>query len=139
MGYDPNEAELGAALAQGSVTRAVAALGGDEETFRADVATWFFDVVSGSTPATGWAARDTLDEGLEIVKTLVRDWIATASASKPVAVDYADEIRRLPSLSNEAALAMLAKIDDAQRLARTNVSPALVSDLIRMALTGRAA
>lgn len=138
MGYDPNEAELGAALAQGSVTRAIAALGGDEETFRADVATWFFDVIAGSTPESNWASRDTLDEGLEIVKTLVRDWVAAGAAAKPIAVDYTEEVRRLPALAPDTAIAMLSKLDDAQRLARTNVSPAMVSDLVRMALTGRA-
>lgn len=140
MGYDPNEAELGAALAQGSVTRAVAALGGEEETFRADVASWFFDVIAGSTPEGTWATRDTLDEGLEILKTLVRDWLAlqVAPNARMSAVDYIDELRRLPQLEAPHALAMLAKIDDAQRLARTNVSPAMVSDLVRMALTNRA-
>jgi hypothetical protein len=33
----------------------------------------------------------------------------------------------------------LSKITEAQRLARTNVSPALVGDIVRMALTNTAA
>jgi hypothetical protein len=31
---------------------------------------------------------------------------------------------------------VLAKVTDAQRLARTNVSPAFVGEIVRMALTG---
>ena len=141
MEYGEEEAALGAALGQGSVTRAVAALDEDEESLRAGVARWFFDVVDGSTPEGTWATRDTLDEGLEIVKSLVRDWIALSSAGDRAplaAVDYADELRGLPALEPKYAVAALAKIDDAQRLARTNVSPAMVADLVRMTLTSRA-
>ena len=141
MEYGEEEASLGAVLGQGSVTRAIAALDEDEESLRAGVARWFFDVVDGSTPEQGWATRDTLDEGLEIVKSLVRDWVAVSNGGDGtplVAVDYADEIRALKPLEAKYAVAALSKIDDAQRLARTNVSPAMVADLVRMSLTGRA-
>lgn len=137
-GYDEAQAALGASLAQGSVTRAMAALADDEEQLRAQVARWFFDAASGRTPAGGWATRETLDEGLEILKTLVRDWIALSDAGRGaplLAVDYAEDLRGLPAVSAERALSMLAGITEAQRLARTNVSPALVGDFVRMAVT----
>lgn len=141
LGRDEQAAALGASLGQGSISRALAALGDDEESLRARVAQWFFDVVAGKTPEETWATRETLGDGLEVLKSLVRDWAALAAAGKDAplsAVDYATEIRKLPVLGANDALAMLAKIDDAQRIARTNVSPAMVSELVRMALTARA-
>jgi DNA polymerase III delta prime subunit len=141
MGQDAERAELGASLGQGSVTRALAALGDDEESLRAKVAQWFSRVIEGTTPEETWATRDTLDEGLEVLKTLVRDWTAIANIGSDAplaAVDYASELRKLPAIAPSDSLAMLAKIDDGQRLARTNVSPAMVCELVRMALTGRA-
>jgi len=141
MGYDEEGAQLGASLGQGSVTRAVAALGDDEETLRSAIATWFFRVIDGETPEEGWATRETLDEGLDVVKSLVRDWIALAAAGDRatlVSVDYRTELRSLPRLNYSETIAIMDKLDDAQRLARTNVSPNMVSELVRMALTGKA-
>ena len=141
MGYDEAQAELGASLGQGSVTRATASLEGEEESLRAQVADWFFKVVAGNSPEEGWATRDTLDEGLEVVKSLVRDWVALTAVGERVpiaAVDYAQELRELPKVDTPVAIGMIAKIDDAQRLARTNVSPNMVSEIVRMALTGQA-
>jgi DNA polymerase III subunit delta' len=141
MGYDEERAQLGASLGQGSVTRAVAALGDEEESLRAAVAQWFFSVVDGETPQESWATRETLDEGLEVLKSLVRDWTVRSSAGAKaplVAVDFDEELSELPALDAGDAIAMLAKIDDAQRLARTNVSPNMVSELVRMSLTGKA-
>jgi len=140
MGYAAPEAELGASLSAGSVTRAVAAIDTDEESLRAQVARWFFDVISGSTPEQTWATRETLDEGLEILKSLVRDWIVLTTAGKDaplVAVDYAGELRALAPIATGDALSAIAKLDEAQRLARTNVSPNMVGELVRMSLTGK--
>jgi len=137
-GLDAAQADLGASLSQGSVTRAIAALADDEEQLRGQVADWFFSVVEGRTPQETWATRETLDEGLEIVKTLVRDWVALSGAGSNVpllAVDYSNELTNLPKIAPQSAIAVLAKVTDAQRLARTNVSPALVGELVRMALT----
>ncbi len=142
MEYDAETAELGASLGQGSVTRAIAALGDDEESLRAQVAGWFFEVIAGSSPEQNWATRETLDDGLEVVKSLVRDWTALGAAGSEVAllaVDYSERLRALPALDVSQALALLAKLDDAQRLARTNVSPQMVSELVRMSLTATAA
>lgn len=140
-GFDEQQAKLGAALSQGSVTRALASLQEDEEQLRGQVAAWFFQVVAGATPEGTWASRETLDEGLEILKTLVRDWAAISSAGRDVrllAVDYRADLTTLPALDSQAGIGALAKITEAQRLARTNVSPALVSDYVRMSLTGTA-
>lgn len=140
LGYDQERAHLGASLGQGSVTRAVAALGDDDETLRSQIAAWFFRVARGETPEEGWASRETLDEGLELIKTLVRDRTALATAGDRaivISVDFADELRALPALPPAEAIAMFGKLDDAQRLARTNVSPTMVSELVRMALTGK--
>lgn len=142
MEYDEEQAQLGASLGQGSVTRAVAALADDEESIRSQVAQWFFTVVDGATPEETWANRETLDEGLEIIKSLVRDWTArsvSGDSASIIAVDYDDQLRELPRLESSEAIAILAKLDDAQRIARTNVSPNMVSELVRMALTGKAA
>lgn len=136
-GVDREQAALGASLSQGSVTRALAALD-DEESLRKTVAEWFFQCVGGESPAETWATRETLDEGLEILKTLVRDWVALSAAGPqaPVlAVDFANRLRGLPPLAGGASIAVLAKLTEAQRLARTNVSPGMVGEFVRMNLT----
>ncbi len=133
----PSEAELAASLSGGSVSRALATLEGEEESLRAHVVRWFFESLSGATPEDSWATRETLDEGLETVKTLVRDWIVAGGSDGValVSLDQADRIRRLKPIEASAAAALLGKLDEAQRLARTNVSPALVGQFVRMALT----
>jgi DNA polymerase-3 subunit delta' len=137
MHYSDEDAQLGASLGQGSVTRAVAALDPQEESLRSQVVRWFFEVAAGSPTELSWATRDTLDEGLATIKALVRDWIVTGvSPALPlIALDRERELRALPPLGQQRAAALLAKLDDAARLARTNVSPAMVSEIVRMALT----
>jgi len=134
-GHDGNESEAGARLAQGSVTRALAALESEEASVRTQTVRWFFEVVAGGTPEEGWAARETLDAGLEVLKGLVRDWIVLQSSKRePLFSDYTAELRKLPTLSPENVNAVLDRIDEAQRLARTNVSPTMVSEIVRMAI-----
>jgi DNA polymerase III subunit delta' len=137
MDVSDAQAELAASLSGGSVTRALAVLEGEEESLRRHVARWFFESLAGKAPQESWATRETLDEGLETVKTLVRDWVvASAKDGAPlIALDQATELRKLKPLDARVAVALLGKIDDAQRLARTNVAPALVGELVRMALT----
>ena len=137
MGHGGKEAELAASLGGGSVTRALATISGEEESLRAQVIRWFFESLAGEPPRDAWANRETLDEGLETIKTLVRDWIV-ASGGDGVALlslDQAERLRKLKPIDPSAAVALLAKLDDAQRLARTNVSAGLVGELVRMALT----
>ena len=135
--YGKEDAERAASLSGGSVTRALATLEGEEESLRGQVARWFFDSLDGRPPQDSWATRDTLDDGLETIKTLVRDWIV-ASGHDGVALvssDYAQRLRKLKPIDKRAAVGLLGKLDDAQRLARTNVNPALVGEMVRMALT----
>jgi DNA polymerase III delta prime subunit len=141
MGRSKSDAELGAALGGGSVTRALSALEGEEESLRAQVARWFLESVRGKTPEQTWATRETLEEGLQTVKTLVRDWAVLSRQTGKKAGDallmrdYVDDLAKLPSLDDRATVSMLAKIGDAHRLARTNVSPAMVGEIVRMAIT----
>lgn len=138
-GYDAGDAEKGAHLSQGSVTRALAALEGEQASVRALAANWFFSVAAGATPTESWATRETLDAGLETIKGLVRDWAALRyTKSEPLSGAYAEALRSLPPLSSSALDDVLTHIAGAQRLARTNVSPAMASELVRMALTGKA-
>jgi DNA polymerase III subunit delta' len=131
------DAELGASLGGGSVARALAALEGDQESLRGQVVRWFFESVAGRSPGDSWATRETLDDGLETIKMLVRDWIVS-SGNDGVALlslDHAERIRRLKPIDRRAATVLLGKLDEAQRLARTNVRPEFVGELVRMALT----
>lgn len=135
--YSKRDAELGASLSGGSVTRAVAALDGEEESLRAQVVRWFFASVEGKSPQDPWATRETLDEGLETIKTLVRDWIV-ASGHDGVALvllDQGERLRRLRPIAGREAARLLTQLDEAQRLARTNVSAAMIGEFVRMALT----
>lgn len=131
------DAELAASLSGGSVGRALATLEGEEESVRAHVVRWFFESVAGRSPEDSWATRETLDEGLETVKALVRDWIVASGGDGValVSIDCAERLRSLKPIDPRAAVALLGKLDDAQRLARTNVSAALVGEFVRMALT----
>jgi DNA polymerase-3 subunit delta' len=135
--YGREDVELGASLSGGSVTRALAALEGEEESLRAQVVRWFFESLAGKSPQDSWATRETLDDGLETIKTLVRDWIVSSGHDGValVSLDHAERLRSLKPLDRGSAVALLGKLDEAQRLARTNVSAALVGEFVRMALT----
>jgi hypothetical protein len=136
-GLDPTVAAGAAELAGGSVTRARALLDG-EGTMRDAAVAWFFAVLEGDpADAAGWATRSTLEEGLEVVKTLTRDWLALRAGGADVpllARDQAERIARLPAREPAAIARALGALTDAERVARTNVSPALVADLAKMAL-----
>ena len=137
-GVEPDVAAHTAAIAGGSTTRARAMLDG-EGTMRDAVVSWFFATLEGEgTDASGWATRPTLEEGLEVVKTLTRDWLAlrvVGGADVPLlARDQAERIARLPQRDPVAIARALGALGDAERIARTNVSPALVADLAKMAL-----
>jgi len=136
MRYGDEDARLAAARSGGSVSRALASLEGEEESLRGQVVRWFFDSVEGKPPQDTWATRETLDDGLETIKVLVRDWIVAACGDLPfVSSDYAQRLRGLRPIDERAAAALLGKLGEAQRLARTNVNPVLVGELVRMALT----
>lgn len=134
--YGEKDAELGASLGGGSVTRALAALGGEEESLRAQVVRWFFESVEGKPSQESWATRESLDDGLETIKTLVRDWIVASGTGGValVSLDHEKQLRSLRRLEGRDAAAILGKLDDAQRLAQTNITPAHIAELVRMAL-----
>jgi DNA polymerase-3 subunit delta' len=141
-GVEPDVAAHAASLGGGSVTRARALLDG-EGALRDAAVTWFFETLAGANAdAAGWATRPTLEEGLEVVKTLTRDWLALRVGGPDVpllAGDQAERIGRLPLCEPVAIARALAALGDAERVARTNVSPALVADLAKMALVGTGA
>jgi DNA polymerase-3 subunit delta' len=137
LGYVHDDAERAALLSGGSVTRAVSTLAGEEESLRAHVVRWFFESIAGDSPRDSWATRETLDDGLETIKTLVRDWIVASGHDGValVSIDQAKRLRGLKKLDRGEAVTLLGKLDEAQHLARTNVSAALVGEFVRMALT----
>jgi hypothetical protein len=141
QGAESSEARRAAEIANGSLTRAGAYLAADDGNTRDAAVTWFFAVVRGAeASAAGWATRPTLEEGLGTVKTLVRDWLAlvVAGANAPLlARDQTAELGGLPACEPAALARMLAAVGDAERIARTNVTPALVAELVRMALVPR--
>ena len=131
------DARRAASIANGSAARALEYLDAGEGTTREAAVEWFFAAVAGEeADASGWAVRPTLEAGLETVKTLTRDWIALGlGGGAPLLAS--DQRARLAALAprDPAALAkLLGAIGDAERIARTNVSPPLVADLVRMAL-----
>lgn len=137
-GVDPVEAQRAAEIADGSITRARGYLDGDEAALRDAAIAWFFATIEGGeTDAGGWAARATLEEGLEIVKTLTRDWLALSLGDDDVpllARDQATRLRALPARDPASIARALGALGDADRIARTNVSPLLIADLAKMAL-----
>lgn len=136
-GIARDDALRAATVANGSATRALAYLNEGEGATRDAAVEWFFAAAHGDeADASGWATRPALESGLETVKTLARDWIALGlGASVPIlARDQRARLEALPAREPVAFARMLAAIGDAERIARTNVSPPLVAELVRMAL-----
>ena len=136
-GVAAEDAARAAGIANGSVTRALAYLDEGEGATRDAAVEWFFAAAEGGdADATGWATRPTLEAGLETVKTLARDWVAlgVGDGVPLLARDQRARLEALPRREPAAFAKILAAIGDAERVARTNVSPPLVADLVRMAL-----
>jgi len=100
---------------------------------------WFYNVLEdGAVDDSGWANRDSLEEGLETIKTLTRDWLVQRVAGKkvaPLASEDARAIAKLPKAEPADLMRVLSAIEDAERIARTNVTPHLVAEYVRMALS----
>jgi DNA polymerase-3 subunit delta' len=140
LGYtDSKEISLAALLSQGSVDRALASLDGEARHVRDAAIEWFYNVVMGDEiDDTRWAVRESLDEGLETIKTLARDWLVWNLAGKrvtPLATDEAREVVKLPKADPAEIVRVLASITEAERIARTNVTPHLVAEHVRMAIS----
>ncbi|HUY11088.1 MAG TPA: hypothetical protein VMV73_02380 [Candidatus Dormibacteraeota bacterium] len=125
-GFDSEAIQAVSQRARGSVTRALELLDTDAEAPHAVLGRWFEEAIAGATPSITWASRESLDDGLLGIKALLRDLVVEAGV-------YGGTERRLDL---RRALRAFEKIDDAQRLARTNVSPTMVADLVRMAISG---
>ena len=136
-GIPLDDAARAATIANGSATRALAYLDEGEGATRDAAVEWFFAAAQGAeADASGWATRPTLEAGLETVKTLTRDWVALR-LGESVPLLAADQRTRLEALApREPAqyVKLLTAIGDAERIARTNVSPPLVVELVRIAL-----
>ncbi len=112
---------------------------GEDGTRQAAIA-WFFATVTGAdADPTAWATRATLTDGLDVVKTLARDWLARrlSPVAPLLAPDQAERLDALPARDPAQLVRTLAALGDAERIAHTNVSPALVADLAKMALVQR--
>jgi DNA polymerase III subunit delta' len=137
-GIDEVQAQRVAALSGGSVSRSLAMLeDGSEESLRGVVAAWFFAGVRGAPAASQWATRETLADGLTIVRSLARDWITAGTlgaVSAPLAPDYATAVAEFRPLDRAGAARLLTKLDDAHRMSQSNVTPTLVAEAVRMAL-----
>jgi DNA polymerase-3 subunit delta' len=136
-GVPSAEAKSAAAIANGSAARALGLVDEGEGSTRNAAVEWFFAAVKGDeADASGWATRPTLEAGLETVKTLARDWIALGLGEGVplLARDQRARLQTLPAREPAAFVKLLAALGDAERIARTNVSPPLVADLVRMAL-----
>jgi len=137
-GVPADEAQRAAEIGNGSITRAKAYLDGGEGATRDAAVNWFFAAVGGhEADHSQWATRATLEEGLETIKTLARDWLvlSVAGLDAPLlARDQTVQLSGLPKRDPVALARLLGALGDAERIARTNVTPALVAGLVRMAL-----
>jgi hypothetical protein len=137
-GVDADEALGAAEIGNGSLARAKAYFDEGEGVTRDAAVTWFFAAVAGNeADHSQWATRATLEDGLDTIKTLTRDWLVLqlAGPGAPLlARDQTSQLERLPKREPLALSRTLAAIGDAERIARTNVTPALVAGLVRMAL-----
>ncbi|GAC1534158.1 MAG: DNA polymerase III subunit delta' [Candidatus Velthaea sp.] len=137
-GVESDEAVRAAEIGNGSITRAKAYLDEEEGAARDSAIEWFYAAVNGEeTDASGWATRPNLEEGLETIKTLTRDWLVIAISGEGaplLARDQTSALKKLPARDPAVLAKSLAAIGEAERIARTNVTPVLVADLVRMAL-----
>jgi hypothetical protein len=138
-GIEPDVAARVTLPPAADATRARGLLDGEGTTRDAAIA-WFFAIVTGEeADANAWATRATLDDGLDVLKTLTRDWLALRiSPDAPLlAPDVAYRLETLPERDPATIVRALAALGDAERIAQSNVSPALIADLAKMALVTR--
>jgi DNA polymerase-3 subunit delta' len=147
-GTEDEAAQRAAAAALGSVTRARAALAGESSGSRAAAVAWFEAALRGKQPAAEFLRledrtvsaaekRDALAAMLEMVRLVARDWAVLTlapGAGNLYAEDLRAQIEGFPKRGASEILALQQTLADAERLARTNVSAALVADLVRMQL-----
>lgn len=147
-GIEEEAARLAAAASLGSVARARAALSGEANGSRAAAVAWFEAALRGERSELDFLGsddrrlsaaekRDAFAAMLEMIRLVARDWAVLAVApgeANLYAADLRARIERFPHRSTSEILALQQALADAERLARTNVSAALVADLVRMQL-----
>ena len=137
-GCAADDALRAAEIGNGSITRAKAFLDDGEGATRNAAVTWFFAAIAGrEADHSQWATRATLEDGLDTIKTLTRDWLVLELAGPDaplLARDQTPALAALPKRDPAVLSKTLTAIGDAERIARTNVTPALVAGLVRIAL-----
>ncbi len=147
-GVTPAQAALAAKVSLGSITRARAVLGEDDEGMRGAAFEWFAETLQGEVAdqsflrlddrsLTGGEKRAIVAELIEVVRVAARDWAALSLAGDEVPLLAADQRKRLENLprrSPEATIGLLAALSEAERLSNTNVSAGLIVDYLRMQL-----
>jgi DNA polymerase-3 subunit delta' len=147
-GVEEGAAQRAAAVSLGSVTRARAALSGEASGSRAAAVAWFESALRGEQPdaeflrlddrtVSAAEKREALAGMLEMIRLVARDW-AVLTVARDAGTLYAEDLRaqieRFPKRCAAEILALQQTLADAERLAHTNVSAALVADLVRMQL-----
>jgi DNA polymerase-3 subunit delta' len=144
-GIPAERAALAAEVAMGSAARALEVLEDDDGGLRQAAVGWFGAALSGSAydlrlderGAGAAERRDVLASMLEHVRVVARDWAvlnAGAAEAPMLAADLRSEIERMPRRPAAEAVSVLTAVAGVMRMAKTNVSPALVADYLRMEL-----
>jgi hypothetical protein len=137
-GVAPDDAQHAAAIGNGSLARAKSVLDDVEGATREASVAWFYAAVAGSAADhSTWATRGSLEDGLDTIKTLTRDWLVLQLVGEQAPLLARDQTAALAQLPKRDPIALsraLVAIGDAERIARTNVTPALVAGLVRIAL-----
>ncbi len=144
-GVEAETAQRAAAIAQGSITRARSVLEDEKTGVRAIAVAWFCESLGGrpydlkldERGATAAERRAFLSTLLQVVRSTARDWAVLALVGPDAALlgeDQRERLLRLPKPDARRALAVLAAAAEAERMAKTNVTPALVAEYLRMAL-----
>ena len=147
-GVEATAAALAAKVSLGSITRARAVLGEEDDGLRGAAFSWFAETLGGAVADQGFLRLDDrsltagekraiVAELIDVVRVAARDWAALSLAGDDVPLLAADQRRRLsrlPRRSPEATLTLLAALSEAERLSNTNVSAGLIVDYLRMQL-----
>ncbi len=147
-GVPVDAANLAAEVSLGSITRARAVLDEDRVGLREASFAWFAEAMTGGSPdasflnlddrsLSGAEKRANVAGLIELVRVAARDWAALALAGDAVPLLAADQrarILRLPRRDPQAAVALLAAVGEAERIANSNVSAGLVVDFLRLQL-----
>ena len=137
-GVGADQARTAAGLAQGDLSRALAAVeGGAYADLRRQTAVWLDGALRGGMVEAEWVARDNIESVLREVKRLLRDWLvvsASGDAERALVADESARVASWPHRGTPGILAAIAATGEAQELAATNVPPSYVMDWLRVQL-----